>query len=77
MSTMILNTHRRSLRGFDPARLTLVRRWRIWRRRAANRRALRDEFGRATPAWLAHMERDIGLEPGSLQREMNKPFWQE
>ena len=50
---------------------------RAWQARYRNRRALRDEFGRASPTWLAHIEQDIGLEPGSLQQEMSKPFWAE
>ncbi|WP_148861348.1 DUF1127 domain-containing protein [Marinobacter fonticola] len=50
---------------------------RIWRARYRNRRALRNDFGQASPRWLARMEHDIGLEPGNLQREMNKPFWKE
>ncbi|WP_203143345.1 DUF1127 domain-containing protein [Marinobacter mangrovi] len=57
--------------------LPALARLRRWRKRLANRRSLRREFGGASPAWLAHMERDIGLEPGDLQREMNKPFWAE
>ncbi|BES69496.1 hypothetical protein RE428_05140 [Marinobacter nanhaiticus D15-8W] len=48
-----------------------------WRARYRNRRALRNEFGRASPSWLAHIEQDIGLEPGSLRQEMSKPFWAE
>lgn len=50
---------------------------RAWTARYRNRRALRNEFGRASPGWLAHIEQDIGLEPGSLQQEMSKPFWAE
>lgn len=73
MSTSITfgNQKRRINRGVN---LNVLRAW--WAR-YRNRRVLREEFGRASPAWLSHMEQDIGLEPGSLQREMNKPFWAE
>lgn len=65
------NPKRRSALGVN---LNVLR---AWRARYRNRRALRSEFGRASPSWLAHIEQDIGLEPGSLQQEMSKPFWAE
>lgn len=52
--------------------LSLVR---TWFRRARRRRQLRNELGEASPQWLARMERDVGLPPGGLAREMHKPFW--
>ncbi|TBW49243.1 DUF1127 domain-containing protein [Marinobacter halodurans] len=57
-----------------PRALTRLRRW---KKRLATRHSQRREFGAASPEWLARMERDIGLEPGDLQRELNKPFWEE
>ncbi|MGQ7272815.1 hypothetical protein [Marinobacter sp. V034] len=50
---------------------------RIWQRRWSNRQALRHDFHGASPQWLARIERDIGLEPGTLKDEMQKPFWSE
>lgn len=48
---------------------------RTWLRRVSRRRALKREFAHASPQWLERIERDIGLEPGQLTREMSKPFW--
>tara|TARA_R100001440_G_scaffold12432_8_gene22037 strand:+ start:8064 stop:8222 length:159 start_codon:yes stop_codon:yes gene_type:complete len=50
---------------------------RTWQRRWSNRQALRHDFHGASPQWLARIERDIGLEPGTLKDEMQKPFWSE
>lgn len=79
MSTSLTFNHQKirsnhKLRGALGINLNVLR---AWRARYRNRRALREEFGRASPKWLAHIEQDIGLEPGSLQQEMNKPFWSE
>lgn len=51
--------------------------FKIWQRRWSNRQALRHDFHGASPQWLARIERDIGLEPGTLKDEMQKPFWSE
>lgn len=45
-----------------------------WFRRARQRHQLRREIG-SDPQRLKRLELDIGLAPGTLRREMSKPFW--
>lgn len=73
MNSTVILTPRKLSFGVGQ-RLTFLRKWKA---RMDNRRALRHEFRGASPTWMAHIERDIGLEPGTLQAEMNKPFWAE
>lgn len=47
----------------------------IWLRRAQQRSRLRREVGCDTDR-IQRLELDIGLPKGSLQREMDKYFWQ-
>tara|TARA_R100001460_G_scaffold9258_3_gene22488 strand:+ start:293 stop:484 length:192 start_codon:yes stop_codon:yes gene_type:complete len=49
-----------------------VRTLKVWNQRSAERRSLRRDINRDN---VAMIERDIGLAPGSLLREANKPFW--
>ncbi|WP_165495822.1 hypothetical protein [Marinobacter halodurans] len=46
----------------------------VWQRRAASRRAMRQHI-----LWsdVSVIERDLGMAPGSLNREAHKPFWVE
>ncbi len=46
----------------------------LWQRRAASRRAMRQHM-----LWsdISVIERDLGMAPGSLNREAHKPFWME
>ncbi|WP_165856369.1 DUF1127 domain-containing protein [Marinobacter sp. JSM 1782161] len=51
---------------------TVVQTLRVWQQRAATRRSLRRQL-----EWSdsGRIEKDIGLRPGSLDREARKPFW--
>lgn len=53
---------------------TLLRLPAVWLRRAGQRQQLRREIG-SDPERLQRLELDIGLPPGTLRREMAKPFW--
>lgn len=53
---------------------SLVRLPGVWLRRAGQRQQLRREIG-TDPERLRRLELDIGLPPGTLHREMTKPFW--
>lgn len=44
----------------------------VWHRRAARRNALRDHL-RCSDA--SRIEKDVGMAPGTLEREAQKPFW--
>lgn len=71
MNTRAIDTAPKPLFGFKQWLKCL----RTWKARKVNRYALRHDFHGASPGWMARMERDVGLEPGTLQAEMNKPFW--
>lgn len=59
--------------GVNTMSATIVQTLRVWQQRAAARKSLRQHIQWANAAWI---ERDIGLMPGSLDREAHKPFWQ-
>lgn len=80
MNTVLTNHHKdavlhaeRATRNAIGVRLKrALARLKIWTRRYESRSRLRTEL---LVMNVAVIEKDLGLTPGTLRREANKPFW--